>query len=64
MPSVMYFLRQKVILNNQIVLTIAWSVTTFTFYLTNSFIKYIPGNFEDNFLAMTISDISIVLAYS
>ena len=61
-PGVMYFLRQRVILNNQIVLTIAWSVTAFTFYLNNTFVKYMPGNFEDNFLAVVTSDIFVTLA--
>ena len=61
-PGVMYFLRQRVILNNQIVLTIVWSVTVFTFYLNNTFLKYMPGNFEDNFLAVVTSDIFVTLA--
>lgn len=43
--NVMYFLSQRVILQNLIVLTILWVVTAFNFFLCNLMIKYIPGNF-------------------
>jgi len=61
MPSIMYFLRQPMILNNQIVLTIVWIITAFSFYLNNTFIKYVPGNFEDNYLAVSTTDIFVSL---
>ena len=60
----MYFLRQRVILNNQIVLTIVWSVTTFTFYINNTFVKYMPGNFEENFLRVVTGDMIVTLVCS
>ena len=67
--NVMYFLSQRVILQNLIALTILWVVSAFNFFLCNLMIKYIPGNFQNNMLVMTSTDIlgslvaGILLAY-
>ena len=57
----MFFLRQSMILKNLIVLSMIWIITTFTYYLNNTFIKYVPGNFEDNYLAVSTTDILVSL---
>ena len=57
MPSIMFFLRQSIILRNLIVLSMIWIITTFSHYLNNTFIKYVPGDFEANYLAVTTTDI-------
>lgn len=34
-----------------------WIVTAFTYFVNNSFIKYVPGNFEDNYLLVNSTDV-------
>ena len=41
---------------NQIVLSFIWVVTAFSYYLNNTFIKYVPGSFEDNYLMVNFTD--------
>jgi len=42
---------------NLIFMTLLWSIAAFSFYTNNTFIKYVPGNFENNVLVMTSTDI-------
>mmetsp|Transcript_37141 Transcript_37141/g.45344 ORF Transcript_37141/g.45344 Transcript_37141/m.45344 type:complete len:167 (-) Transcript_37141:180-680(-) len=53
----MFFLRQRTILINLIAMTVIWIIAAFSFYVNNTFIKYVPGNFENNILVMTSTDI-------
>ena len=34
-----------------------WIVTAFSYYVNNTFIKYVPGNFEDNYLFVNCTDV-------
>ena len=56
-PPVSYFLGQNTILVNLVVMTIVWTVAAFSWYVNNLFIKYIPGDFEDNVIVMTSMDL-------
>ena len=47
-PNIMYFLRQREILVNLILMTIVWVSTTFCYYLLNFHVKYLPGDFSIN----------------
>jgi hypothetical protein len=53
----MFYLNQRTILRNLILLTVIWVVVTFNYYLIGLQVKYLPGNFENNMLAMVGSDI-------
>ena len=53
----MHFLNQRSILTNQVVLTIIWTVTSYTYFVNNTFIKYMPGQFEDTYLMVNIVDV-------
>ena len=54
--DIMYFLGQRVILQNLILLTILWVVCAFSYFLCNLMIKYIPGDFQINTLVMFCAD--------
>ena len=42
----MFYLKQAVIRRNLLVMACVWSVTGVCFYINNSFIKRIPGDFQ------------------
>lgn len=42
-------------------MTIVWVVVTFNYYMISLQVKYLPGNFESNMLAMVSSDIPAAL---
>jgi len=56
-PDIKFFLSQRIIWTNLILLTTIWVVVTFNFYMINLQVKYLPGDFENNMLAMYASDI-------
>ena len=57
----MFYLNQRTILTNLISLTIVWIVVAFNYFTIGLQVKYLPGNFESNNLAMVSSDIPAVL---
>ena len=40
-----FFFRQRNILYNIVAMTIIWIITSFSFYVNNTFVKYVPGDF-------------------
>ena len=57
----MYFLRQRTILVNLILMTIVWITVAFNYYMINLQVKYFPGEFSINMMVMTASDIPACL---
>jgi hypothetical protein len=57
----MFYLSYGTILSNLALLTIIWMIVGFNYYLIGTTIKYLPGNFEYNMLAMVSSDMLICL---
>ena len=56
-PGVMFYLNQKTIRSNLIIITIIWMTTTFNYYMINFQVKYFPGDFSVNTIVMFGSDI-------
>ena len=55
--SIKYYLQQRTILVNLILITIAWIVIAFNYYLVTFMVKHVPGDFNINSLAMFSTDI-------
>lgn len=53
----MFFLGQREILNNLLLLTVVWIVSVFNYYMINLQVKYFPGNFTVNMIVMFGTDI-------
>ena len=60
-PSIMFYLSQRTIFINLALMTIIWAIVGFNYYLIGATIKNLPGNFENNTLAMFSSDILVSL---
>lgn len=48
----MYFLGQRGILINLILITLVWITTSFAYYLIGLQVKYFPGNFTVNAMVL------------
>ena len=57
----MFYLRQRDILVNLILITVIWVSVTFNYYMINFQVKYFPGSFDVNTIAMFGSDIPFCL---
>ena len=58
--TIMYFLKQRIIVVNLIVLSIAWLVWSFNYFLMNFQMKYLPGNINVNSM---VADVAELLSY-
>lgn len=58
----MYFLRQRTILINLVLMCFVWISVIFTYYLISYNVKYLPGNVFENSLAISISNVVASLA--
>ena len=56
-PDVMFYLKQKTIRINLVLMTIIWVTVTFNYYMINFQVKYFPGDFGVNTIVMFGSDI-------
>ena len=56
-PSIYYYLKQRTIMINLILMTIAWVVVAFNYYLATFMVKHIPGDFNINSLVMFSTDV-------
>jgi len=54
--SILFFLRQRVIIVNLIVMTYMWAACSFTYYMILIYVKYLPGNIYVNTLASGSSE--------
>ena len=59
-PSVMSFLRQRVICSNLVLMSLVWFTVNYNFILIGFSLKYFPGNLYTNAYAMSLSEL---LAY-
>ena len=60
-PGVMYYLRQRTILVNLILITLVWITAVFNYYMINLQVKYFPGDFSVNMMVMTACDVPACL---
>ena len=56
-PSMLYYLKQKGILVNLVLMTIIITISTFNYFMINFTVKYLPGDFHLNSIYMFVSDI-------
>ena len=59
--SVKYYIGQRKILINLILMSLIWTIVSFTYSLLTLHIKYIPGDFSLNQFAMSATDIPACL---
>ena len=60
-PGILYFLSQRTLLINLILMTFVWITSVFNFYMINLQVKYFPGEFTTNMVVLTSSDIPACL---
>ena len=60
-PGILFFLNQRTILINLILMTFVWITSVFNFYMINLQVKYFPGDFTVNMMVLTGSDIPATL---
>ena len=53
--STMFYLKQPAILTNLVIMTINWTSCSFIFYMQPIMVKYMPGNFDNNSMALLSS---------
>lgn len=56
-PGVMYYLRQGNILRNLVSITVIWVTCAFNYYMLSFQVKYMPGSFFVNTLALGVVDL-------
>ena len=56
----LFYLKQSAIMRNLIVMACVWSVTGVCFYINNSFLKRIPGDFQLNTLVANCADLVMI----
>ena len=59
-PSVMFYLKQRVVLQNLLLMAYMWSAVSFCYYMISFQLKYLPGDIYENSLASSGSEL---LAY-
>lgn len=61
--TTMFYLRQRIIWQNMIVMAYMWAATSFTYYMISFQLKYLPGNVYNNSLASGLSEmVAIAIA--
>ena len=60
-PSIRFFLNQRSICINLVAITLIWLAASFNMSLIGLQVKHLPGDFENNMIAMLISDLPAVI---
>ena len=57
-PSIIYYLKDKTVLVNLVIMMVVWFASVFGYYLINFQLKYLPGNIHINSILSYVADIT------
>ena len=56
-PPIGYFLKQPVILANLLIMALSWLMVSFVYYMTNLYVRFIPGDIFTHIYIFATGDI-------